>query len=259
MRILLDIFVAWPMPAFWLSAVGAALIRRRSGKVLVVLAVLLFLVGGLPATGKLLLAPLANAVPLHSAAGLVPGDQDITAIVVFSAGVFVDPDGRWWPLRDSIRRSVMGLQLQRSMDLPIIVTGGSPLSGQPPEAEVIAQFVDLPASRTILETSGRDTFESSKAVADILAGRFPGEQGWRVILVTSPSHIARAGAVLRRFDIDPLVAPVLPPPTDHRPARWRADDFVPSASGLSSVRTVLREYVGIAWYLVTGRVRLRDL
>jgi len=259
MRALLDIFATWPMPAFWLSAVGAAMIRRRTGKILVVFAAVLLLVGSLPATGKILLAPLVNAAPSYAAAELSSGDPYIMAIVVFSAGTYVDPDGRWWPLKDSIRRTVAGLQLQRSTNLPVIVTGGSPAPGQPPEAEVIAQFFDSLESRAILETSGHDTFESGKAVADILTNRFPGEKERRVILVTSPSHIARAGAVLRRFEIDPLAAPVWPPPTDRRSAGWRANDFVPSALGLSDVRSVLREYVGIVWYLGTGRVRLRDL
>ena len=259
MRTLLDIFVIWPMPAVWLLVIGVALLRRLVGRILAVFAALLFLIGGLPATGRLLLVPLENGAPLYGAARLNQSGQGIAAIVVFSAGVFVDSASRWWPQKNSILRTVTGLGMLRSTDLPLIVTGGSPVPGQPPEAEVIARFIDLPAGRIVLETSGRDTFESGKAVADLIAHRFPGEPVRYVILVTSPSHVARASAVLRHFDIEPLAAPVASPTALGRTAGWRAVDFVPSARGLTSVRGALREYVGIAWYLISGRIRLRDL
>ncbi len=259
MRTLLDILVIWPMPAVWLAIVGAIFMRRRIGKVLLGLAVLFLVVGSLPVTGKALLLPLANAAPRYSAADSEAGEQKFSAIVVFLAGAFVDPDGRWWPQDGSIRRTVAGRQLHRSTGLPIILSGGAPIPGQVAETEVTAQFVDTPAASTILESSARDTFETGEAVARILAERFPDVGQHKVILVTGLSHIARASAVLRRFGIEPVASPLAPPEPDHRLARSRVYDFIPSARGLGGVGQAWREYVGLSWYLVSGRVRLRDL
>ena len=139
MRTLLDIFMIWPMPAFWLALIGVILIRCRFGKALLVGAVAFMIAGSLPITAKLLLQPLANAAPHYAASDASANDADITAIVVFLAGAFADPEGRWWPMEGSVQRSIAGLQLQRSTDLPIILTGGAPLAGQPPEAEIVAQ------------------------------------------------------------------------------------------------------------------------
>lgn len=253
MRVLLDIFVAWPMPAIWLLVIGVVFQRCRKGKTLIVLATFMFLLGSLPITGKILLWPLSNGGKAFSPSGINSGG-DASAIIVFTAGAFVDDDGQWWPQRGSVQRTVRGMQLQRETGLPLIVTGGSPLAGQPPEAEVIARFIQLPAPQTTLETMGRDTYESGKVVAEILAKRRSGERARRVILVTSPSHIARASAVLRRFDLEPVAAPTAAP-TGERGLR----DFVPSARGMNAVRGALREYVGLGWYVASGRVRLRDL
>lgn len=259
MRTLLDILVNWPMPAVWLAVVGAIFMRWRTGRAMLVSAVLLLFAGSLPVTGKVLLAPLANAAPRYSSIDTGKNDREFTAIVVFLAGAFVDPDGRWWPLEGSIRRTVTGRQIHRSTDLPIILSGGAPIPGQVPETEVVVQFVEMPTSRTILESSANDTFESGRAIARLLAERFPDASLPRVILVTGGSHIARASAVLRRFGVEPIVAPIVAKRPDHRLAKSRVFDFVPSARGLGSVRGAWREYVGIAWYLLSGRIRLRDL
>ena len=259
MRTLLSILVIWPMPAIWLAIVGAIFMRRRAGKAVLVFAVFLLFAGSLPVTGKVLLAPLANAAPRYSVVDADAGEREITAIVVFLAGAFVDPDGRWWPLKGSIRRAVKGRQLQQSTDLPVILSGGAPIPGQVPETEVTARFLEMSAANTILESSARDTFESGEAVARILAERFPDAAQPRVILVTGRSHIARASAVLRRFGVEPIVAPVAPIPVDNRLAKSLVFDFIPSSRGLKGVRLAWREYVGIAWYLLSGRIRLRDL
>lgn len=259
MRTLLNILVIWPMPAFWLAAVGVIFIRRRAGKVILVFTVLLLLVGSLPLTGKALLVPLVNAAPYYNPVDVGADNRKFTAIVVFLAGAYVDPDGRWWPLKGSIRRTVTGRQLQRSTDLPMILSGGAPIPGQVPETEVTAQYLDLSTSNTILENSARDTYESGEAVARILAERFPDSAQPRVILVTGGSHMARASAVLRRFGVEPFAAPVAPIPVDHRLATSFVFDAIPSARGMGIVRGAVREYIGIGWYLLSGRIRMRDL
>lgn len=259
MRVLLDIFANWPMPALWLLFAGTLLIRRRVGRVLMGLAVLVLFVGSLPATAKALLIPLVNSAPRYGSPQADGQQAHAVAIVVLLGGAFVDPAGRWWPLPGSVRRAVLGHQLQQATDLPIILSGGAPLPGQVPETEVVAGSIPLPSDKTILESASHDTYESGRAVARILAERFPEAEHPHVILVTDPSHVARASAVLRRFDAEPIAAPVAARwPDDMRP-NLRLSDFVPSGRGLGAVRGAWREYVGIAWYLLSGRVRWADL
>jgi hypothetical protein len=78
--------------------------------------------------------------------------------------------------------------------------------------------------------------ETGKAIARLLAERFPEAAQLRVILVTARSHVARACVVLRHFGAEPITAPVAPKPTDHRLAKSRVFDFIRSTRGLKGIR-----------------------
>ncbi len=107
---------------------------------------------------------------------------------------------------------------------------------------MVSQFVKVSSSHTILESLASDTFESGKAIARLLAERFPEAAQLRIILVTARSHVARAGVVLRHFGAEPITAPVAPKPTDHRLAKSRVFDFIRSTRGLKGVRGLARIY-----------------
>jgi uncharacterized SAM-binding protein YcdF (DUF218 family) len=244
------------MPALWILLPGLFLQRRRPGRFFVLVGGLLLLVGTTPIVGNALLGALERGAPEFDA-GLMPLEA-FDAIVVPLAGAYEDPLGRWWPMPGSVDRTVRGQQLQAETGFRLIVIGGSPLPGQR-EAEAVAlQRVIKLAPDTVVEDTARDTFETARVVSELVKTPEGTNRAPRVIIVTGGSHVARMAATLRRFGVD--VAAV--PPRRHEDARIARNlwlDLVPSARGTRRVRRALHEYTGIGWYLVTGRIRLRDL
>ncbi len=256
MRTLFDIFIVWPMPALWILLPGLFLLRRRLGRILVLLGGGLLLVGTTPVVGNVLLGALERGAPAYDGDAVPPESYD--AIIVPLAGAYEDPAGRWWPMPGSVDRTVRGQQIQAETGFRLIVVGGSPLPGQR-EAEAIAlQRVLTLAPDTIVEDTARDTFETARAVSALVKAPDGASRSPRVIIVTGGSHVARMAATLRRFGLDVAAAP----PGRYEDARIARNlwlDLVPSARGARRVRSALHEYTGIGWYLVTGRIRLRDL
>ncbi|MEK9662652.1 MAG: YdcF family protein, partial [Alphaproteobacteria bacterium] len=227
----------------------------RLGRALLALGAVLLVGGSMPVTGQAMLSVLASGAPRYEA-----GRTDLAtldAVVVALAGSFPDGTGRWWPLPGSIVRTVRGQHLQRENGVPRMVLGGAPLPGQTePEAVAVQRLISLDAEVSV-ESTARDSYETAQAVAAQLARMPLPDRPRRVLLVTSNSHIMRMSASLRRFGVGVVGAP-LAYAEDRRLLRADILDFVPSARGMGNVRVAWREFVGIGWYLATGRIRLRD-
>ena len=256
MRTLFDIFVVWPMPALWILLPGVILLRRRFGKMLVLSGGVLLFVGTTPFAGNILLGILERGAPVFDVGATT--NEAFDAIVVPLAGAYEDPAGRWWPMPGSVARTVRGQQLQAETGLRLIILGGAPLPGQSEPETVALQRVITLGPDTVVESTARNTFETARAVSELLRmaeieGRAP-----RVVIVTGGSHVTRMAASLRRFGIHVAAAP----PQRHEDARIARNfwlDLVPSARGAGRVRRAAHEFTGIGLYLVTGRIRLQDL
>lgn len=247
MRDLVETLFALPMPILLLMLAALFLwqwVRLRNA--LFVAATVLLTALSLPVVADKLSGPLA--------AGAVNGGEPagIYAIVVPTAGAFVDASGTWWPSAESIRRAAAGLVLHRNSHADLIITGGSPLSGQPPEAAVVAHGMGLEDDAVRLETDARNTRETAVAVARMLAG----EGTRRVVLVTSPVHFARMAASLRHHGFEVLRSPASLR-HDGRAGGWT--DALPSAGGLALSRAALHEYAAIIAYLIRGDIDPGDL
>ena len=244
------------MPAVWMLLPGLILLYRRFGRFLIFVSGILLLVGTTPIVGNLLLGVLERGAMTFDASAMPVEKFD--AIVVPLAGAYKDPVGRWWPLPGSVDRTVRGQKLQEGTGIPLVVIGGAPLPDQTePETFALQRVITLDAD-TIVEGAARDTFETARAVSDLFPALEGGCHPRRVIIVTGGFHVMRMAAALRRFGFDVVTAP---------PQRfedvWVVRNFwldlIPSARGAGRVRRALHEYIGISWYLVTGRIRLRDL
>ena len=190
MREALDILVSWPMPTVWLFVLaGVAWRWRRTCRRLAVLGAALLVLSSLPAFGRLLALPLSAGTDRYSSLA----DFGADAIVVPTAGAFRDATGVWWPKEGTIRRVIVGLELQVRLDLPMIVSGGAPFGQDVPESLTLSKVMPWPTDRVRLETTARNSAETARAVAAILA-----EDGaHKVLLVTDRNHIGRMRAALR--------------------------------------------------------------
>jgi uncharacterized SAM-binding protein YcdF (DUF218 family) len=226
----------------WLG-VAAAWRRRRWGLGLAAASLLALLALSMPRVGYLLARTLEPQQPI---------DLDLAgtaqAIVILAGGITRSApewDGATLSI-DSLQRTRYGAALARRLDLPILVSGGSP-SGGPAEARLMAatlerEFALLPRW---VEDGSDNTLDNARHSAALL--RAAGIH--RIVLVTSATHMRRALRAFERAGLQVEPAPTAflgqAPP---RLAQW-----VPSVEGLRVTDRALREWLGIVFY------RLREL
>ena len=221
-----------PLPILWLLLLGVVLWRwKRLSRAAFAVATAVFVAISLPASGNFLMSSLKNGAPPYDG----EGPRGAHAILVPTGGIFDDGTGRWWPTSLSARRLTLGLRHQERLGLPLIISGGSPKAGQPPEAETLAEHFGLRAPEVLVEPTARNSSETAAAVAAMLIDT----PAPRVILVTSPSHITRMSAALRHHGIEVLVHLVL---TDDHDRSHFADL---SAHGRIEVGKIDRVALGI--------------
>lgn len=249
---MVDIFFSWPMPLVWAMALCLPWLGRPVGRRLIAFCIVLFVVSSLPIVGRMVYAPLSAGAARH--ADEVTAD-DAVAVIVPTAGSFVDAEGKWWPQGGTIRRFIAGQSVARKLGLPVYVVGGAPFDNQPPEAEILAAALSPDPTMVHVIPQGANSAQTAEALAAL-----PALADAPVILVTDRYHIARMRAALRRQGLR-VVASLVPtspgyvetPPT----LGWR--DFVPSDAGLDATSAAFREYVGVAWYLVSGGIAAENL
>ena len=241
-------FVLPPISLLFLLLLGLFLWRWRGlSRGIFLLATLALLLASLPFVGAALLQPLAAAAPAYLP--VVHGPA--VAIVVPTGGSFNDGSGRWWPTGSSIARLAAARRHQEEHGLPIILSGGSVAAGEPAQAETVAAAFGAGGPDLRLETTARNSAETAVAVAAMLGD----EIAPLVLLVTSPSHVARMASALRHQGLRVVTPAAAAPRTD--PSGLRA--LVPSYSGLKMTRAALYEYAGIARYLAAGHIDFKDL
>lgn len=201
----------------------------------------------IPAFAKLTLWSLKTEQ--SSVSGDVLAQMEIDAIVVLGGGIYSDSQDGYWLSSESAKRGAAAKAIAGTTGLPIIVSGGNPITDSPSEAEVIKDRLLYPQS-TIIEPDSVNTYQNAVYTGVILR-----ERNWsNVLLVTSESHLLRASALFRAQEIN--VVGVLGV-SETKPIEF--SDFLPSMAAFSIWRRVLKEYAGMAWYLINDQIDIEDL
>lgn len=236
-----------PMSAGLLTLAGLILARRylRHGLAVVFLSVIFLWAYSMPAVGVMLLRTLE------------PPPVDLTqlrqhapqAIVILGGGR--QRGALEWGGETvnapSLQRSRYGAALARTLELPILITGGAPGHGGRPEAALMRDIVVREFNTEVrwVEEASLTTRDNARYSAQQLlpAGIR------RIVLVTSASHMPRAQA---NFTAQGFI--VLPAPTAYLgqlPLTWNL--FIPSVEGLERSNIALREWLAISRDRVFGQ------
>ena len=125
-------------------------------------------------------------------------------------------------------------------DCTVVVTGSSPA------AHVMARqlrSLGVPDDRLEVDGDSDSTSESADYLKTVARGR-------PMFLVTSAGHMRRAVGTFRRRGMTPV-----PAPTDYRLTKSRVDVlWTTSPSNLQSSDLAVHEYLGLAWYRLTGNL-----
>src|SRR6056297_1700768 len=201
---------------------------------------------------ELLLRPLEQAHPplLLGEASIDQNSFEADAIVVLSGGTVThspEEGGQTSPGAETLKRLSFGYRIHRASGLPIISTGGTPLSAGAGGGEVAAgdamgrYLVALGADPEAVytEDASRNTFENAALIAEQYDHQ-------RVILVTSAYHMPRSVWVFQQIGFQ-----VMPAPTDYKidADGYNLWSFFPSMGSFHDSYRALHEYVGIVYYL----------
>jgi uncharacterized SAM-binding protein YcdF (DUF218 family) len=234
LKALLKAIVLPPTGPLLLAAAGLWLSARRprAGRILAWTGVLSLLALSTPIVALLLLRPL-DASPLDLQAA-----RNAQAIAILGGGIrrhAAEYDGDTVG-RLTLERVRYGARVARLTGLPILVSGGSVLGGEPEAVlmqRVLEQEFGVPVRWT--EARSRNTHENAVRSKEILAR----EHITRVVLVTHTFDMPRAEAEFAAQGLDVVPAPTGVP-------SWEIDtplDMLPNLGALQSSYFALYEII----------------
>ncbi len=233
----------WNQTALMALVGAAALLARRYriGAVLLDIGALWLGLCAAPSFALLLQRGLTRAYPATAA-----GDYPLAdAIVVLGGGAIPDTEQDWDsdPADTEATRVGFGLQLYRSRRAAhVVLSGGHGAAGQ---MAVELREQGVPAAALVTEVQSATTHQNALYSAAILR-----REGWhRVLLVTSPMHMARAAASFRQQGLQVIEAPSIGHEAGYRRVQpgWR-----PRRNALWLSSRCLHEYIGLWMYKLRG-------
>ena len=245
----LPVFVL-PLGLSLLLVLAGLLLRRRLP---VVAGVLLLWVFSMPVVANSLLGlqeGREGRVPLESLA-------EAEAVVVLS-GMLRDvpgaPLGEWG---SAVDRFEAGVELWRAGKAPYLVFTGGWVPWRPeavPEGEILRQragLLGVPDEAMLVTDKVGNTAAEATAVRELLHDHrevAPNQPAPSIILVTSAFHMPRAVWLFERAGLAVQQYPV----DFYRDSarRLAPQDFLPSARALRDSEMVLREWLGLAFYVM---------
>jgi len=147
-----------------------------------------------------------------------------------------------------IERVRYAARIAKVSQLPILISGGSPLSSPPSEAELMTEVMekDLGVSVRWQEKGSRTTWENATLSAAIL--KPAGVK--RIVLVTQAFHMARARWCFERQGFEVIAAPMgfMSTPNGKPLGGW-----MPEAKAIAQSMILLNEAIGLIAYPLAYR------
>ena len=243
-KALLKALVLPPTGPLLLSALGLGILNRfpRAGRTLAAAGVLLLLVLSVPVVAVALLRSVDTSPPLDFELA-----KSAQAVVILGGGTRRNAAeyGGDTLGRLTLERVRYGARVARVTGLPVLVTGGSVLGGEP-EAKLMQDSLEREFGVGVrwAEARSRNTRENAVRSAAIL--RDAGID--RVVLVAHAVDMPRASAEFEAQGIAIIKAPTgIPAPGDSGLLDW-----VPSLAGLQGSYSALYEILAIGVGRVTA-------
>jgi uncharacterized SAM-binding protein YcdF (DUF218 family) len=243
---LLPVFV---LPTGWVVVLLViALVCRRRWPL--VAALIVFYVSSMPLVGDRLFHGLESFYPPTALDQLEKADAIVPLGGIFGPSA---SDGMLPNLGEANERLEAGIQLWERHKAPwLVFTGGRvPWARQNSTEGALsaraARARGIPADKILLTREVGNTADEARAVAALMR-----ERGWtKIVLVTSGYHMPRAAHLFRKAGVDFVPFPVDFQIDPRSPLTML--DLLPQADGLRHTEAALREWYGIAFYMMIGR------
>jgi len=235
------LFLLPPMNCLLAACVGAALGRRRFGRVLLGAGLAGLVFFALPVVGRGLLVSLETGLA-HPAPPAAPPQ----AIVILSGDEQEFLGQGYVPGMLTLEREREGAALARANPLPVLVSGGAITPWSIPLADQMARSLhqDFAIDVRWRERASLDTWQNAQLSAAILRA----QNITSVYLVTHAWHMRRALLAFRRAGIEATPIPV----GLDAPERLRLTSFLPQTRAWEQSYYALHEWLGRLWYSLRG-------
>lgn len=214
--------------------------KRKAARIHIVLGLVLW---------AFTIVPLSDTLLSSLESGIkIPENPQGDIIILLGGGAYegtYDLTGIGAPSEEMLTRTITAVRLQRKLDIPIIVSGGSVFKGKKAEAPIVKRFIidlGVPEHMVIVEDKSRDTIENAKYSLE-LCKKFKCKEP---ILVTSAFHMKRSVMSFEKVGLK-----VLPVPAGFRTwagKKYIWEDYMPH--GLENMSITVREYMGLAFYKI---------
>jgi len=249
LRSFFTVLVMPPLALFALGAVGLVVHRRRPrlGKALMGAAAAGLFVLSLPIVAATLTRSLQHDEALDLA-HLPERPEGPQAIVVLGADCHRNaPEyGGSTVGMLSLERLRFAARLARRTGLPVLTTGGAPAEDMRPVAEYMADTLreDFGVEVRWIEDRSGNTRENVRFAKELLAE----DDITRIYLVTHAWHMPRALRETEAAGLEAVAAGTM----YHGWPRVRITSYLPSARALRESSWAVHEWIGRAWYALTG-------
>ena len=142
------------------------------------------------------------------------------------------------------KRLFRAQNLLSKYDFSLIISGGSTNSEAPSEAIIIKQFYNL--NNVILETDSLNTYQSA-----INLKNYCHNLNSPLLIITDKYHALRAYLTFKSKDCDVFIHYY----HKNQMTYW---DFIPSLYSYSYINDLIREYLGLFYYIVSLKINFFD-
>ena len=195
----------------------------------------------LPIVIEIFMYPLTNG-----SSKFITGD-DISAVIVLTAGSYKDVNEKWYPSATSVKRTVLANNIAKIANVPLIILGGNKTKNLPSESLLVSKYINN--NNLLLDTKSKNTYQSVKNLEEKLVTINLNKNN-NYLVVTSDIHNLRTaltfksqGYRIKIFNYNSL-------------NKSSFANFIPSSKSFLLLNNCLYEYFGIIKYLFLGYIKV---
>ena len=195
----------------------------------------------LPIVIEIFRYPLTNG-----SSKFITGD-DISAVIVLTAGSYKDVNEKWYPSATSVKRTVLANNIAKIANVPLIILGGNKTKNLPSESLLVSKYINN--NNLLLDTKSKNTYQSVKNLEkNLLTINLNKNNNY--LVVTSDIHNLRTaltfkshGYKIKIFNYNSL-------------NKIRFANFIPNSKSFILLNNCLYEYFGIIKYVFLGYIKV---
>jgi len=185
--------------------------------------------------------------PLTNGSSKYIAGDDISAVIVLTAGSYKDVNEKWYPSATSIKRTVLANNIAKKEKVPLIILGGNQTGKFPSESLLVSKFVHN--NNLLLDTKSKNTYQSVKNLEkNLLAINLNKNNNYLVI--TSNIHNLRTALTFKSQGYKIKIF------NYYYLNKIKFIDFIPNSRSFILFNNCLYEYFGIIKYVFLGYIKV---